>query len=81
MEESITAFLSFLYAVNDKHPKNKEELNKELDSLQYKPINVKERLEFIMKKPHQYHSFIQLTELFHELEKLNAKKQIIKQKK
>jgi len=37
--------------------------------LRLKPVNVEERLEFILARPHLYHSFIQLVELMNEMEK------------
>ncbi|MDZ5473222.1 hypothetical protein SM124_16005 [Bacillus sp. 31A1R] len=39
------------------------------EQLTIKPVNVKERLEFILSRPHLYHSFIQLVELMTEMEK------------
>jgi hypothetical protein len=44
-----------------------------LISLKAKPVNVLERLEFIMNRPGLYHSFIQLSELMNEQQKQCAK--------
>lgn len=43
-----------------------------------KPINSGERLKFILSRMNNYHSFVQLTELFIEMEKLFWKRQIMK---
>ena len=40
-----------------------------------KPINSGERLKFILSRMNNYHSFVQLTELFIEMEKLFWKQQ------
>ncbi len=42
-----------------------------------KPVNWEERLEFILDYPKKYHSFIQLTELISEIEKIFIKQQTI----
>lgn len=42
-----------------------------------KPINAEERIDFILSKPMLYHSFIQLSQLFDEQEKLHAKNRMI----
>lgn len=40
-----------------------------LNSFLRKPINCEERLQFILIKPTQYHAFVQIEQLFDELEK------------
>ena len=45
-----------------------------------KPINSGERLKFILSRMNNYHSFVQLTELFIEMEKLFWKQQVIMKK-
>ncbi|MFS0822991.1 YpoC family protein [Bacillus sp. 1P02SD] len=82
MDETLDAFLTFLFVMNGKkRPPDKEILQNGLKDLDYKPINLDERLSFILKKPSQYHSFVQLNELYHELLKLYAKTKIRKHKK
>ncbi|WP_210365440.1 YpoC family protein [Bacillus sp. REN3] len=39
----------------------------------HKPMNAEERIHFIFSKPRLYHSYIQLSGLFAEQEKLHAK--------
>lgn len=46
--------------------------------LSIKPVNISERLEFIMKRPSLYHSFIQLSELIGEMNKLYVKQHVMK---
>jgi hypothetical protein len=52
-----------------------------LESLDIKPINIRERLDYILLNPNKFHSFIQLTELFSEMEKLFKKQEVIKKAK
>jgi hypothetical protein len=42
------------------------------------PINFSERMKFILTRIKNYHSFVQLTELFNEMEKLFWKHQVMK---
>ncbi|THE15123.1 hypothetical protein E1I69_02065 [Bacillus timonensis] len=81
MDEAIDAFLTFLFVINGKRPPDQEVLQNGLEDLDYKPINLDERLSFILKKPSQYHSFVQLNELYHEVLKLYATMKIRKHKK
>jgi len=48
----------------------------------YQPMNLDDRILFIKQKPQQYHSFIQLQQLFQETEKLfHKRKVLVKQNK
>lgn len=78
MDEAIKDFMRFLLLINGE---DETILQEGLLGLEYKPINLDERLSFILKKPNQYHSFVQLNELYHELLKLYAKMKILKYKK
>ncbi|MBM7619509.1 hypothetical protein JOC95_001358 [Bacillus tianshenii] len=53
---------------------------KEIRQLQAKPVNIVERLDFVMKKPDMYHAFIQLQQLFTETSKLFYKMQAIQKR-
>lgn len=68
--QSISLFLLALFWANNTPIKS---LNvKEMmvvSELNQKPVNCEERLLFILNKPTGYHSFIQLQQLFAELEK------------
>ena len=81
MKEAIDDFLSFLCSINDWEYSGAESILGISQEFIYKPINFEERLSFILKKPHQYHSFVQLNELYQELLKLHAKMKIRSQKK
>lgn len=67
MRDSIELFYEYLFISNGKRA------NAGIDVYLVKPVNVQERLHFIETKPRLYHSFVQLTELFSEQEKLFAK--------
>jgi hypothetical protein len=45
---------------------------------EFKPVNVEERLGFIMSRPALYHSYRQLSELMVEQEKLFVKRNILR---
>jgi hypothetical protein len=75
MLQSLSYYLLFIHWLNNQpvqtlsfHP---------FSQFSYKPVNVEERLKFIMQKPEQYHSFIQLQQLFHETEKLFYKRKAL----
>lgn len=65
MEASIQLFSDYLFEANGTNV---------IEQCELKPVNVSERLEFIKGRPWLYHSYIQLSELFSEQEKLVAKK-------
>ena len=78
MKKGIGLFLQFLYWSNDS-PVKVNEL-KPLDSLEIIPVNLDERLGFIINRPNLFHSYRQLSELMMEQEKLYAKKNIVKKR-
>lgn len=71
LEYGLSLFIELLHLTNELTISS-EEVN--FGDLKIKPINVEERIKFILSRPGSYHSFMQLTELFKELEKLYAKK-------
>ncbi|MDX8366474.1 YpoC family protein [Cytobacillus sp. IB215665] len=71
--QSLSLFLSMLFWMNSRPVTNLINIQEPIQQFTYKPINVGERIDFIMKKPHQFHSFIQLCELFQESTKIYYK--------
>lgn len=67
MKKGISLFLEFLHWANEHPVVLSPEIN--FDKLLIKPVNIKERLAFIMARPDLYHSFMQLVELMTEMEK------------
>jgi hypothetical protein len=53
----------------------------QIDELAFKPVNCLERLQFLMRRPNIYPSFVQLSELFEEQKKQFAKILAIKNAK
>ncbi|MCD7033403.1 hypothetical protein LRR81_04105 [Metabacillus sp. GX 13764] len=51
-----------------------------LNELKIKPVNARERLQFLLERPGRYHSIIQLQELFAELEKKIYKEEAAKKR-
>ncbi|QCJ43247.1 hypothetical protein FAY30_15810 [Bacillus sp. S3] len=74
MKKGITLFIQFLHYTNVETSIPNRSLD--FDQLSFKPVNIRERLGFIMARPGLYHSYRQLSELMVELEKLYAKKNI-----
>ncbi|MBP0724178.1 hypothetical protein J5Y03_03150 [Bacillus sp. RG28] len=51
-------------------------LQVEINKLPIKPLNFQERLSFLLNQPNHYHSLIQLTGLYEEIEKQYYKQKI-----
>ncbi|MED1907342.1 YpoC family protein [Cytobacillus firmus] len=77
MKVSLGVFLQLLYWSNSK-PAN---LQEDPGELTIKPVNLKERLDFIAARPAFYHSYIQLSELMTEMEKQYMKMLALEQMK
>lgn len=67
MKKAIGLFIEVLYWCNG-YPALS--LSKDDDKLKIQPVNLQERLQFILSYPNKYHSYIQVSELFSEIEKL-----------
>ncbi|MDP4083846.1 MAG: hypothetical protein Q8934_04435 [Bacillota bacterium] len=76
MKKGIGLFIQFLFWSNDCPVRLDQSIH--LEQLPYHPVNIRERLEFIILKPKLYHSFVQLSELIEEQRKHYVKKSIIK---
>jgi hypothetical protein len=76
MKKGIGLFIQLLFWSNGKPVQLKEP--SAFSEMDFKPINVQERLEFIISRPKLFHSFIQLSELMTEQEKHYMKKSIQK---
>ncbi|WP_342432100.1 YpoC family protein [Neobacillus sp. FSL H8-0543] len=76
MKKGIALFLQFLFWSNDRQMSALE--TTPLILLDIKPVNIDERLGFIISRPNLFHSYRQLCELMVEHEKLYAKKKVIK---
>jgi hypothetical protein len=78
MRKGIGLFIQFLYWSNEKQViVSKLE---PLANLEIKPVNVDERIGFIISRPNLYHSYRQLSELITEQEKLYAKQKVVKKR-
>ncbi|QFT89362.1 hypothetical protein FIU87_11955 [Bacillus sp. THAF10] len=75
---SISWYLQMLFWINDQPVRGLTNWKVDCDALKWKPVNVVERVDFALKKPNLYHSFIQLQQLFNETEKIFYKKQALK---
>jgi hypothetical protein len=78
---ALSLFIVCLFWTNETHVKGLHVKNMMISDLILKPVNCEERLAFVIDKTTQYHSFVQLQQLFDELEKIFHKGQAIKRMK
>lgn len=76
MKRAIDLFEQFLISSNSLSPDKYC-----IKDCKIKPVNVEERLDFIVSRPTLFHSYKQLAELFNEQEKLFAKQTILNRSK
>jgi hypothetical protein len=76
MKKGISLFIQFLCWSNDTPVFLDRPINSK--QFEFKPVNLEERLGFIMSRPNLYHSYRQLSELMIEQEKLFVKRNILK---
>jgi hypothetical protein len=76
MISCIANMISILSWMNEVIILNLENLQIEINKMPIKPLNFQERLSFILNQPNHYHSFIQLTGLYEEIEKQYYKQKI-----
>lgn len=67
MEKGISLFIEFLHWSNEKPAEETTEID--YTGLKTKPVNIGERLNFIISRPTLFQSYMQLAELFVEQEK------------
>ncbi|WP_227395303.1 YpoC family protein [Jeotgalibacillus aurantiacus] len=79
MVKGLSLFLTLLFWTNEKYV-NVYDWESELDHLEVKIVNPKERIQFVLKRPAVYFSFIQLDEMMTEMHKMAAKKVAMKKK-
>lgn len=80
MIEFTNIYISCLFALNHLRTEESRDLER-IDELERKPLNLKERLGFLLESPNHYHAYIQLKELYVELLKMTARFEIIEQRK
>ncbi|MFE8695696.1 YpoC family protein [Cytobacillus sp. FJAT-53684] len=76
MKKGIGLFLQFVYWANDNPVNFQKPFTSE--DLKVQPVNMGERIGFIIQRPTLYHSFAQLNELMIEMEKQYVKHMAIK---
>ena len=82
MTNALHLFFEFLFWTNEREVPNFIPTKQDFSTLHIKPINLTERIFFILSKLEHYHSFIQLSQLFDEFTKQYYKKILMdKQKK
>ncbi|MFN7252249.1 MAG: YpoC family protein [Anaerobacillus sp.] len=72
MKRMVKVFLALLFWSN-RHPvPSLKNITTYIQELNIKPVNVEERISYILSAPNHHHAFTQLKELFIELEKKYA---------
>lgn len=74
MIHGISLLICLLNWSNERSVDHLDVKNSDFGSLQIKPINAAERLLYLLTKPEQYHSFVQLQQLMEETYKQFYKK-------
>ncbi|RXJ03991.1 hypothetical protein DS745_00950 [Anaerobacillus alkaliphilus] len=72
MKQMVKIFLAFLFWTNSQPVHNLVQIKDAVSDLKIKPVNVEERLSYILSAPNHHHAFTQLKELFVELQKKYA---------
>ena len=80
MVKALSLFMKLLFWSNGS-PVTLNNLKKDLGNLSIKPINIVDRLSFIMENPSLYPSFLQLSELFVEQHKAYYRNKVMVAKK
>lgn len=76
----IALLLQAIFWMNKLPVRSLTDWEQEIQQLHAKPVNIVERLDFVIKKPEMYHAFIQLQQLFAETSKLFYKMQAIQKR-
>lgn len=76
MKKGIGLFIEFLHWTNGVPVRLSPAIPYE--SFNIKPVNINERLDFILSRPNSYHSYMQVVELMIEMEKIYRKQLAIK---
>ncbi|RFU65506.1 YpoC family protein [Peribacillus glennii] len=79
MIDGLSLFMSALFWLHNQ-PVSLNKWKTSIATFPFKPVNTADRLSFILSRPGLYHSFIQLGQLFVELEKQYYKKEIVSKK-
>ncbi|MEB1806799.1 MAG: hypothetical protein LPK26_05815 [Bacillaceae bacterium] len=70
MVRMVAQLIQAIYWTNHVPVTTLEQLEHHINQLDYKPINISERLSFILTDPAHFHSYNQLKALFEETEKM-----------
>jgi hypothetical protein len=76
MKKGLVIFTQFLFWSNEEPILGVKAIT--INHLKIKPVNLEERLSFVIARPNLFHSYRQLSELMVEQEKLFAKKMALK---
>ncbi|OLO42528.1 hypothetical protein BTR23_00480 [Alkalihalophilus pseudofirmus] len=80
MIKEISLLIQVIFWSNQVPVPHLNELQENIKELKFKPVNVCERLSFILKEPDHFHSYNQLKALFEETEKLYYKSLVNRKK-
>ncbi|WP_223702005.1 YpoC family protein [Sutcliffiella deserti] len=77
MTQVIAIFIQSLFWMNGQPVSELAKWQKDVKALRLKPINLEERLDFVMSQPEKYPAFIQIQQLINEIQKLFYKMQAV----
>lgn len=72
MKQQICFFIAILFWLNKQPVRSLRNLREDISKIEIKPVNVCERIEYIISSPNHHHSFTQLKQLFLEIKKKYA---------
>lgn len=72
--------LSIVHWLNETPVNNIKKMEERVEKLKVKPVNFTERYVYIIQQPDHYHAFIQLVQLYEEIEKLYVKTLLMKKR-
>lgn len=78
MKQMIKLFIAFLFWTNTQPVPRLKNIINFIHELKIKPVNVEERISYILSAPNHHHAFTQLKQLFSEQQKKYAVSKIIK---
>ncbi|WP_100407251.1 YpoC family protein [Bacillus solitudinis] len=81
MLHMIALLMNVLFWTNNQPVPSLYHVAKEASRLHFKPVNIQDRLSFLLSGPNRYQSFIQLKALLGEAEKIFAKAIILEKNK
>lgn len=69
MKKYISIYIQTMFWLTNNYVRSLKNVGAELEKTSFSPLNIKERMEFMLQAPDHHHSFATLTQLFDESRK------------